>query len=140
MLELSLPSVTTTSTFLSLWAFSFRWSMDMRMASRMAVPPRESMRVSASSISLMSLVKSLPCGRSRKASSLKLTTKTSSSGLESFTRASAAASTLARLSRMLPLLSMISPMETGTSSRLNILDLLLHAVFEDREGLSAAGW
>ena len=60
MLELSLPSVTTTSTFLSLLAFSFRWSMDMRMASRMAVPPRESMRVSASSISLMSLVKSLP--------------------------------------------------------------------------------
>src|ERR1022692_3984216 len=91
--------------------------MDMRMASRMAVPPRESMRVRASSISLMSLVKALPCGLSRKASSLKLTMKTSSSGLESLTSVSAAASTLARLSRMLPLLSMISPMETGTSSR-----------------------
>ena len=59
MLALSLPSVTTTRTFLSLCAFSFMWSMDMRMASRMAVPPRESMLESASSISLMSLVKSL---------------------------------------------------------------------------------
>src|ERR1039457_2675231 len=44
--------------------------MDMRMASRMAVPPRESMRVRASSISLMSLVNALPCGLSRKAAHL----------------------------------------------------------------------
>src|SRR5450755_427860 len=91
--------------------------MDMRMASRMAVPPRESMRASPSCKSLGSLVKSL----SRKASSLKLTMKTSSWGLESFTKASAAASTLVRFSRMLPLLSITSPMETGTSSRLNTL-------------------
>src|ERR1035438_9580726 len=91
--------------------------MDMRMASRMAVPPRESMRVRASSISRMSFVKFLRLGRSRKASSLKLTTKTSSSGLESFTRAREAASTPARLTRMLPLLSTIRPSETGTSSR-----------------------
>src|ERR1039457_4152904 len=91
--------------------------MDMRMASLMAVPPRESMRVRASSISRMSLVKFLRLGRSRKASSLKLTTKTSSSGLESFTRPREAASTPARLTRMLPLLSTIRPSETGTSSR-----------------------
>src|ERR1017187_3165633 len=91
--------------------------MDIRMASRMAVPPRESMRVRASSISRMSFVKFLRLGRSRKASSLKLTTKTSSSGLESFTRAREAASTPARLTRMLPLLSTIRPSETGTSSR-----------------------
>src|ERR1017187_7918843 len=115
--SLSTPSVTTTRTFLSRLAFSFRWSMDMRMASRMAVPPRESMRVRASSISRMSLVKFFPLGRSRKGSSLKLTTKTSSSGLESFTRAREAASTAARLIRMLPLLSTIRPSETGTSSR-----------------------
>src|SRR5271157_305486 len=115
--SLSTPSVTTTRTFLSRWAFSFRWSMDMRMASRMAVPPRESMRVRASSIFRISLVKFWPSGRSRKASSLKLTTKTSSSGLESFTRASEAASTPARLIRMLPLLSITRPSETGTSSR-----------------------
>src|ERR1022692_4568233 len=87
------------------------------MASRMAVPPRESMRVRASSISRISLVKFLRLGRSRKASSLKLTTKTSSTGLESFTRAREAASTPARLMRMLPLLSIIKPSETGTSSR-----------------------
>src|ERR1039458_9311216 len=91
--------------------------MDMRMASRMAVPPRESMRVRSSSISRMSLVKFFWLGMSRKASSLKLTTKTSSSGLESFTRASEAASTAARLIRMLPLLSTIRPSDTGTSSR-----------------------
>src|ERR1035438_10193853 len=93
--------------------------MDMRMASRMAVPPRASMRVRASSISRMSFVKSLRLGRSRNASSLKLTTKTSSCGLESFTKAREAASTPARLIRMLPLLSTIRPSETGTSSRRN---------------------
>src|ERR1017187_6483334 len=91
--------------------------MDMRMASRMAVPPRESIRVSASSISRMSFVKFFLLGMSRKASSLKLTTKTSSSGLESFTRAREAASTPARFTRMLPLLSTIRPSDTGTSSR-----------------------
>ena len=48
------------------------------MASRMAVPPRESMRAMPSSIFLMSLVR----GTSRKASSLKLTMNTSSCGLE----------------------------------------------------------
>ena len=36
-------------------------------------------------------------------------------GLDAFTSASEAAFTLARLSRMLPLLSMTMPMETGTS-------------------------
>src|ERR1039458_5241465 len=62
--------------------------MDIRMASNKAVPPRESTRVRASFISWMSLVKFLPGGRSRKASSLKFTMKTSSSRLESLTRAS----------------------------------------------------
>src|ERR1700720_3087557 len=49
------------------------------MASRMAVPPRESILLSACSISRTSLVKS----QSRKASSLKLTTKASSSRFRS---------------------------------------------------------
>src|SRR5579885_1386540 len=47
--------------------------------------------------------------------------KTSSCGFEAFTSASAAAATLARLSRMLPLLSIMMPIETGTSSRRKIL-------------------
>ena len=63
----------------------------------------------------------MPGGRSRKGSSLKFTTKTSSSGLESFTSATDAASTFARLSRMLPLLSITRPIETGTSSALKTL-------------------
>ena len=46
--------------------------------------------------------------------------KTSSCGLESFTRSSAATATCSRLFRMLPLLSIISPSEISTSSRLNI--------------------
>src|ERR1700733_2997778 len=46
------------------------------MASRIALPPRQSMRVKPSCRSFMSLVKFL----SRKASSLKLTMKTSSCG------------------------------------------------------------
>src|SRR3984957_9687318 len=85
----------------------------MSIASRMAVPPRESIRATPSSIFLMSLVR----GTSRKASSLKLTMKTSSCGLEAFTRSSEAVSTLWRFSRMLPLLSMMMPSEMGTSSR-----------------------
>src|ERR1700730_17981661 len=47
--------------------------------------------------------------------------KTSSCGLEAFTRLSDALSTLCRFSRMLPLLSMIIPSEIGTSSRRKIL-------------------
>src|ERR1700674_260747 len=47
--------------------------------------------------------------------------KTSSWGLEAFTRSSDAAATLARLSRMLPLLSMMMPIDTGISSRRKIL-------------------
>ena len=61
MLELSLPSVITTSTFLSRCAF-FRCWIDISMASRMAVPPRASIRASAVSSSAMSLVKSLSFG------------------------------------------------------------------------------
>src|SRR5438874_1833317 len=56
------------------------------MASRMAVPPRESILAKPCSSSLRLLAK----GWSRKASSLKFTTKTSSCGLEALTRASAA--------------------------------------------------
>ena len=77
----------------------------------------------------MSLVKSV----SRKASSLKLTMKTSSCGLESFTSASAAASTLARLSRMLPLLSIDQAHRDRHIFALEDLDRLLHAVFENLE-------
>src|SRR5579864_7149014 len=47
--------------------------------------------------------------------------KTSSWGLEALTRSSEAAATLARLSRMLPLLSMMMPIDTGMSSRRKIL-------------------
>src|SRR5579859_6791191 len=47
--------------------------------------------------------------------------KTSSWGLEALTRSSDAAATLARLSRMLPLLSMTMPIDTGISSRRKIL-------------------
>src|SRR5712691_10803857 len=47
--------------------------------------------------------------------------KTSSWGLEAFTRSSDAAATFARLSRMLPLLSMMMPIDTGISSRRKIL-------------------
>src|SRR5579872_5773987 len=47
--------------------------------------------------------------------------KTSSWGLEAFTRFSAAAATRLFLSRMLPLLSIIMPSETGMSSRRKIL-------------------
>ena len=46
---------------------------------------------------------------------------TSSWGLDAFTSASDAAFTLARLSRMLPLLSMTMPIETGTSGWVNAL-------------------
>ena len=46
---------------------------------------------------------------------------------------SAAASTFSRLSRMLPLLSMISPIETGTSSRLKSLIGCWRSVLVDRE-------
>src|SRR5271166_1158460 len=87
--------------------------MDSLMASRMAVPPRESMRAMPSSIFLMSLVN----GTSRYGSSLKLTMKTSSCGFEARTKSSEAASTLCRFSRMLPLLSTMIPSEMGTSSR-----------------------
>src|SRR5579872_28606 len=89
----------------------------MDMASRMAVPPRESIRARPASSFFMSLVNST----SRKASSLKFTTKTSSWGLEARTRSAEAVSTFVRFSRMLPLLSMMIPIETGTSSRLKIL-------------------
>ena len=89
MLALSLPSVTTRITFLSFLALSFRWLIDMRTASRMAVPPRESILVRACSIFWTSLVKS----QSRKASSLKFTTNTSSSAFEALTNANAAAAT-----------------------------------------------
>src|SRR6202451_592932 len=88
----------------------------MPMASRIAVPPRESMRANPCSILCTSLVK----GTSRKASSLKLTIKTSSCGFDSRTIASAAASTRVRLVDMLPLSSMMMPSETGTSSRRKI--------------------
>src|ERR1700680_44409 len=47
--------------------------------------------------------------------------KTSSWGFKAFTRSSDAAATLARLSRMLPLLSMMMPIDTGMSSRRKIL-------------------
>src|SRR6266851_5259600 len=47
--------------------------------------------------------------------------KTSSCGFDALTRAIADASTLARLVRMLPLLSTISPIDTGTSSRRTFL-------------------
>src|SRR5882672_9320983 len=47
--------------------------------------------------------------------------KTSSCGFDALTRAIADASTLARLVRMLPLLSTISPIDTGTSSRRTVL-------------------
>jgi len=43
--------------------------------------------------------------------------KTSSCGSEALTSAMAAASTFSRFSFILPLLSMIRPIETGTSSR-----------------------
>src|SRR5271170_4658697 len=89
----------------------------MLMASRMAVPPLESMRAMPSSSFLMSLVN----GTSRNASSLKLTMNTSSCGLEAFTKSREAASTLWRFSRMLPLLSTMMPSEIGTSSRRKIL-------------------
>src|ERR1700728_4469788 len=89
----------------------------MLIASRMAVPPRESMRAMPSSIFLMSLVN----GTSRNGSSLKLTMNTSSCGLEALTKSNEAASTLCRFSRMLPLLSTMIPSEIGTSSRRNIL-------------------
>ena len=55
-----------------------------------------------------------PCVR--LGSSLKLTMKTSSSGFDAFTIASAADATRSRLSRMLALLSIDQPSETGTSS------------------------
>src|SRR5580658_1668387 len=87
------------------------------MASRMAVPPRESIFAIPSSSLLMSLVN----GTSSQGSSLKLTMKTSSCGLEAFTRSSDATSTFCRFSFMLPLLSMMMPSDTGTSSRLKIL-------------------
>src|SRR5579871_2217468 len=89
----------------------------MLMASRIAVPPRESMRATPSCMALMSLV----MGTSSQASSLKLTMKTSSCGLEAFTISSEATSTFCRFSFMLPLLSMMMPNDTGTSSRLKIL-------------------
>ncbi len=101
------------------------------MASRMAVPPRESMRAMPSSIFLMSLVS----GTSRNGSSLKLTMKTSSCGLEALTKSSEAASTFCRFSRMLPLLSMIMPSEIGTSSRRKILIGCSIAVLENLECL-----
>src|ERR1700722_4918683 len=91
--------------------------MELSMASRMAVPPRESMRAMPSSIFLISLVR----GTSRKGSSLKLTMKTSSCGLEALTRSSDAVSTFWRFSRILPLLSTMMPSEMGTSSRRKIL-------------------
>src|SRR6266849_3874109 len=47
--------------------------------------------------------------------------KISSCGFDALTRAIADASTLARLVRMLPLLSTISPIDTGTSSRRTFL-------------------
>src|SRR5579864_5941856 len=47
--------------------------------------------------------------------------KTSSWGFDAFTRSSDAAATFARLSRMLPLLSMMMPIDTGMSSRRKIL-------------------
>src|SRR5206468_1614185 len=89
----------------------------MRIASRMAVPPRESIFASPRSSSFSSLVN----GWSRNASSLKFTTKTSSSRFEALIKAMADASTRRRLVRMLPLLSTIRPIDTGTSSRRNFL-------------------
>src|SRR5438309_9691518 len=91
--------------------------MDIEMASRIAVPPRESIFVSPSSIEAALLVN----GRSRYASSLKFTTNTSSFGFEALIKPMAAAATFERLSRMLPLSSISTPMDTGTSSRLNSL-------------------
>src|SRR4029453_13538356 len=58
-------------------------------------------------------------GTSMRGWSAKFKTKTSSRGFDARTNASAAASTLARTERMLPLLSMIRPSEVGTSSRRN---------------------
>ena len=62
---------------------------------------------------------SLVIGTSMRTLSAKFATKTSSSGLEARTNASAAASTLARFERMLPLLSIRRPIDTGTSSLRN---------------------
>src|SRR5579875_13125 len=88
----------------------------MPMASRIAVPPRESMRAKPCSILCTSLVN----GTSKNASSLKLTMNTSSCGFDSRTIASAAVSTRLRLVAMLPLSSIMMPRETGTSSRRKI--------------------
>src|ERR1035437_1197065 len=88
----------------------------MLMASRMAVPPRVSILSNTCSSFLMLFVN----GASRYATSLKSTIKTSSCGFEALISSSAAAATFGRFSRMLPLLSMIMPIDTGTSSRLKI--------------------
>ena len=58
---------------------------------------------------------SLVNGTSMRVLSLKLRTKISSCGLDARTSASAAASTFDRNVRMLPLLSISSPSETGMS-------------------------
>ena len=60
---------------------------------------------------------SLVNGTSTRALSLKLRTKISSCGFDARASASAAASTFGRSVRMLPLLSISSPSDTGTSSR-----------------------
>ena len=106
--------------------------MDMRMASRMAVPPRESIRASASSIFLMSLVKS---GSRRKASSLKLTMKTSSCGFDALTSASAAASTFCALVAHAAAVVDDEAQRNRHVLAPEDLDLLLDAVLEDLEGV-----
>ncbi len=88
------------------------------MASRIAVPPRESMRVSASHV--LDLGDKVLAGRVVDISVVvEIHDEVFVTGLESVTSARAAASTLARFGRMLPLLSIINPTETGVSSRLN---------------------
>ena len=87
----------------------------MSTASRSAVPPIESTGAMPASSFRVSLVS----GTSSRGLSAKFRTNASSSGFDARTNASAAASTRPRSVRMLPLLSMSSPIETGTSSRLN---------------------
>src|SRR5256885_12495221 len=68
-----------TTLFRSFLALSRMWSIDMRRASRMAVPPRESILLSACSILGTLLVNS----QSRNASSLKFRSEEHTSELQS---------------------------------------------------------
>ena len=105
----------TSRTRRSQAASSPRYLSLIATASRSAVPPIESTRAMRAA----SVAGSRVNGTSMRALSAKLTTNTSSSGFEARTNDRAATSTRSRRRRMLPLLSMSSPSDTGMSSRRN---------------------